>query len=37
LRLAQAARINVKLLIGLTAPKPTQVHILGESPEWQTD
>jgi hypothetical protein len=33
LRLAQAARINVKLLIGLTAPKPTQVHILGESPD----
>ncbi len=32
LRLAQAARINVKLLIGLTAPKPTQVHLLGKSP-----
>jgi hypothetical protein len=31
--LAQAARINAKLLIGLTSPKPTQVHILGESPD----
>ena len=33
LHLAQAARINVKLLIGLTAPKPTQVHLLGKSPD----
>nr|HUM49683.1 hypothetical protein [Anaerolineaceae bacterium] len=33
LRLAQAARINAKLLIGLTAPKPAQVQILGESPD----
>ena len=33
LHLAQAARINVKLLIGLTAPKPAQVDILGKSPD----
>jgi len=33
LSLAQAARINAKLLIGLTALKPAQVHILGESPD----
>lgn len=33
LHLAQAARINVRLLIGLTAPKPTQVHLLGKSPD----
>ncbi len=33
LHLEKAARINVKLLIGLTAPKPTQVHILGQSPD----